>query len=42
MRLAHRQTATVVECKAALRRLSDTKWQELENLARVRVLGLGA
>ena len=41
MTLARRETATVEECVAALRGLTDSEWQQLADLARVRATGLG-
>lgn len=40
MTLVHRETATQEECAAALRRLSDAEIRRLEQLARLRAIGL--
>ena len=42
MTLVHRETATQEECAAALRGLSDAEIHRLEQLARLRVIGLHA
>ena len=42
MTLLHRETATKEECAAALRRLSDADIRRLEQLARLRAIGLHA
>lgn len=42
MTLVHRETATLEECATALRRLSDADVRRLEQLARLRAIGLHA